>query len=336
MFDKLIYVIILYLYIIINANIITLWSYAIGKNKRGGDITKKNNYWILNIFYQKLLKTPIYYSGTYTPTDKVDIIISNHIHSIDFMIQFSICRKIDKRPLYFILQKQFVFYPGIGFAMCSAPDIKLNKKIEDDMDNLVRSIRKIKNGIIVIMPEGTRFTPEKKKLAQKYSKDNNLPIFNNTLYPKMKGLWLIYTILTNENRMGNIIDMTIMLENCKNQKTYAKQMLTKKLGNTLCVINNYTPPPYEIIKEYDMFKIWFLDIWKNKDNILENMYTINDTNIYTRLYCNVTTKEISSAVFVISMFTYLMIKTKGRYLGYSLIISYIITFIRYKLLKKKL
>ena len=69
--------------------------------------------------------------------------------------------------------------------------------------------------------------------------------------------------------------------------------------------------------------------------ILEDMHTVNDTNIYTKLRSKVTIKEVSMAVFVITVFTYLMIKTTGRYLGYSLIISYIITFIRYKLLKKK-
>jgi len=332
---NIIYVIVLSLAIIVYTNTITLWSYLIGQNRKGGEFAKTYAMWLLDIFYQKGLKSTIYFSGKYENTDKIDVIISNHIHPVDFIIQSSIHRNFDKKPIFFILQKKLVFFPGIGFSMCSALDIKLNRKIEDDLDNLVTSIRKIKNGIIVIMPEGTRFTPEKRVIAQKYSRDNNLPIFKNTLFPKMKGMWLICNILTNENRMGNIIDLTLMVENYKHQKIYTKQLLSKKLGNTLCVINNYTTPA-GIIQDYDIFKKWFLDIWKIKDNILVNMYTENDTNIYTKLNNKVSTTEYSIAVFLIILFTYLMIKTKGRYLGYSLIISYIITFIRYKLLKKKL
>ena len=336
MLIKLICVIVFLISHILYAQTITLGSYLIGQNRKGGDLSKKSLYWIQNVMYQKGLLSPIYYTGNYGSTDKIDIIIANHINSFDFTIQTSIFRQFDKRNTYYVMKKQTVFLPGAGFNVCSSPDIKLNKKIEDDLDNLVRSIRKIKSGIIIILPEGTRYTPEKKLLSHKYSKDNNLPVFNNVLFPKMKGMWLITNILTNENRMGNIIDMSIMIENFKNKKTMATDLLTKNFGNTLCAINSYGVPPSIIIQDYDMFKKWFLDIWKNKDNILEDMHTVNDTNIYTKLRSKVTIKEVSMAVFVITVFTYLMIKTKGRYLGYSLIISYIITFIRYKLLKKKL
>jgi len=336
MFDKIIYSIVFHILHILYSQTITLGSFFIGQARKGGNFSKKKLSWYMNTGYQIGLKSPIYYSGKYESSDKIDIIISNHIHSYDLFLQTSIINQLSKKNIYYVFKKVCIFIPGLGFNLCCAPDIKLNKQMEYDLDNLVTSIKKMKSGIIVILPEGTRFTPEKRVLAQKYSRDNNLPIFNNTLFPKMKGMWLICNILTQENRMGNIIDLTTMVENCKNQKVVFKNLITKDIGNTLCVINSYNVPPLQIIQDYDVFKKWFLDIWKIKDNILENMHTVNDTHIYTRLPSNINIKDLSVLLVVIILFTYLMIKTNGKYLGYSFIVSYIITIIRYKLLKKKL
>ena len=218
---------------------------------------------------------------------------------------------------------------GGGFIAASAPNIILNKKLEDDIDNLRNSIKKIKSGIIVILPEGTRFTPEKRIIANKYSKDNNLPVFNNTLFPKMKGLWLICNILIKQNRMGNIIDISALIENMKNQQIKVSHLLSGNLGNTLCVINSYIVPYDGSLVKYNNFKKWFLEIWKIKDNTLENMYNMNDMNIYKRIKINTKLSDYIILIFILVLSIFISFVTKGKFITFGLAISYIITFYKY-------
>ena len=87
----------------------------------------------------------IKYKGEYNNTNKVDIIISNHINTVDFCIYLSIIRQFDSRDIYFILKKGVLFIPGFGSILTNSNDIKLNKKIEDDISNLENSIKNIKD-----------------------------------------------------------------------------------------------------------------------------------------------------------------------------------------------
>ena len=333
MLKKIIYLIVLLLCAMSLSQTIIMGSYLFGKSREGGNIVKNAMYSLLPILYQEGFNSPIYYSGNYNKTNKIDIIISNHIHLIDFTMIIPIIRQFDDRDIYFIIKKTTIFFPGIGFALASAPDIKLNRKFEDDQENIINSVRKIKSGIIVISPEGTRFTKKKHTLAKKYSTDNNLTIYNNTLYPKMKGLWIIYNILINENRMGNIIDITTRIENFKNKDGSLINMLTTEFGNTYSIINTYTIPSYSL-KEYDCFKKWFLKIWDKKDNILDNIFTINNNYLYKRVKTEIVSSNYIFVLFLVTLFIYLLINTNGSYLYYSLIITYIISIIKYKILKK--
>ena len=134
--------------------------------------------------------------------------------------------------------------------------------------------------------------------------------------------------------MGNIIDLTILVENFRNKKAYMNSLLTKKLGDSVCVLNSYIVPQNGTITDYDNFKNWFLEIWNVKDTLLNNMYTLTDTRSYAKLSIKSPIYEYMLAFVITSIFIYLIIKTKGIYLICSLAITYIITLYKYKLLKK--
>jgi len=334
MLKKIIAFIIYFILKLSYSQLMCLPYYLIGNSRKGGNVAKSHLGWGFNPIYQIGFDSPIYYNGNYNKTNNIDIIIANHINTMDFALIVNVVKQFDDRNIYFILKKQSVFLPGMGFILLSAPDIKLNRKMEDDMDNIIRTIRKIKSGIFIIMPEGTRYTPEKYQLAKNHCIDNKLNVFENTLYPKMKGMWLICNILINEKRMGNIIDMSILVEKFRNKKAYMGSLLTKELGNSMCLINSYNVPKDGSIAKYDDFKKWFLDIWIIKDKLLNKMYTKNDDNLYSKLSKKTDKSEYLLAIIISSVFIYLIVKTKGIYLVGSLLITYIITFIKYKLLKK--
>ena len=329
MLKKLISVLIFFIFILALTQTLTLGSYITGNTLNINNIVKN----IACIYFQALLKygfdSQVYYSGEYNKTDKIDIIMSNHLNALDGTIYISIIRQFDDRDIFFIHKKNIVFTPGVGFIVTDCNDIKLSRKLEDDMDNMITSIDKIKSGIIVIYPEGTRFNSEKHMKSIEFSKNNNLHVFDNILYPKMKGMWIICNELIKHNKMGNIIDISILIE--KIQRNDSESSLLKKdLGNSYGIINTYNVPYDGSIVNYDQFKKWFLPIWIKKDNILNTVGTIYDKSIYQKSKLNIKPSEYMLFIFTTSMFIYIMVQTKGLYLPISLLCSYIIIYIKYK------
>ena len=86
------------------------------------------------------------------------------------------------------------------------------------------------------------------------------------------------------------------------------------------------------INDYDIFKSWFIEKWKIKDNILDKIFTKDDNYIYKKLNTIFPTSSYILLLIISSLFIYLMVKSNGLFLPLSLVITYIITYIRYKMI----
>ncbi len=331
MIKKIIAFIVHFIFLIATSQTVVLNSVFFGKGKEGGQLITNLIIRMSIYLYIHLFDSRIFYKGQYKKTDKIDIIISNHINTLDYVINAGIIREFDDRNTYTVMKKSEMFTPGLGFTLTESGYIFLNRKLEDDLEILSKSINNINNGIIVIMPEGTRYTEEKRDIAQKYSKDNNLPVFKNTLFPKMKGLWVIINELKKQNKLGNIIDFTIKLDKLdKNAGPNIYQFITEEMGNSYGIINNYEIP-LDKIEDYNIFKDWFLNkIWKKKDQILGNFdKSIKNSNF----------KEVDSSlkphiymlvIIIICWYLYLIKKSNFLYLLFGFIASYIIVYYKYR------
>jgi 1-acyl-sn-glycerol-3-phosphate acyltransferase len=329
MIKKIITIIISIIGLLSVSQTITLSSNFLNNKYMGASISKDIVFILASYVYKYGFDSNIYYKGDYNISNKVDILISNHINTFDFCNYLSLIKKFDYRPIYFIFRKDIVFFPGIGFMFNTDKDIKMNRNFDDDIDNINKYINEINEGIIIIMPEGTRFTPEKLKLAQEYSKNNNLPIFKNILFPKMKGLYTILYILKKNNKLGNIIDITLEVENLKHKKAHIDTLLTTDFGDTFNIINTYSVPT-NILNNYNDFKNWFINtIWIKKDLLLEN---IQDKNIHNYIEYDYKIKHYEYLILIIciSLFLYMVYYTNGLFIPYSLLISYFITFKDYQ------
>jgi 1-acyl-sn-glycerol-3-phosphate acyltransferase len=268
----------------------------------------------------------INYTGKYIATpNMIDIFISNHISTVDFLIYLSIIRIFDQRDIHFIYKDNVKYIPGGGFILASSNDIPIRKNLETDKENIINNIKHIKEGIIVIMPEGTRYTPEKMSNAQQYSKDNNLPVFNNTLFPKMKGLYTIINTLKDMNKLGNIIDFTTVIQNFKNKPAYLHNLLMKNTGDTFTVIKSYSIP-LKHTNDYDDFKKWFLKIWKRKDETLSCMNKYS----YDELIPNIKSHNYMFIIIIITLYLYLITHCHYIYVPCTLLLSYILIIINKK------
>ncbi len=326
---KIVGFIVIFVVLLSMTQTLLLGSMLIGKNKECTAMIKNIIISIMPLIYTKCFDSPIHYNAQYNPSDKVDILISNHTNAMDFAVYLSLIRLFDNRDVYFVLKRDVIFVPGGGFTLCVGPDIKLNRKLEDDQENITNSIKKIKTGIVIIMPEGTRYTPEKHKLAQEYSKENNYPVFKNALFPKMKGLYLISKILNENNKLGRIIDFSTIIENFHLKTAKMTDLLTKPLGNTYSVIRTYDIPA-KYLDDYDKFKKWFLKIWKKKDTILDNIQKYK----YNILKAELKSYDYMIIMIMITLFIYLTMHSNGLFLPLSFVTSYIITAIYYFKIKK--
>lgn len=329
MIKKIIAFIVYFIILICSSQTLILSSYLVGKSKEISLLVKNLFIDISSFIYTKFFDSKILYSGEYKKTDKVDIVISNHINTIDYCNYSSIIKNFDDSGLSIILKKEEMFTIGSGLIMASSSEIFLNRKLEDDINNISKSINSINNGAIVIMPEGTRYTEEKKKLAEQYSKDNNLPVFKNTLFPKMKGLWIVINELKKQDKLGNIIDITLKLDKLdKNAGPKFSHFLKKDFGDSYNIINSYTIPD-DKIEDYDIFKKWFLNkIWEKKDKILTNF----DKNKYNFKQINSDMKPHTYmlVIIIICWYLYLVKKTNFLYILFGFLASYIIVYYKYR------
>ena len=329
---KILYFIIFYISIFSFSQTFVVGASLIGYKdmNRVTNVVKNLFYPILTLLYQEGFKSPIFYTGKYLKSDKIDIIVANHLNALDLVIYLSVIRQYDDRNVYYIMKKGVTLVPGVGIVLSENNDIKLSRKLDEDENILKESLAKITSGIIVIYPEGTRYSNQKQKECVEYSKKNNLPIFNNVLYPKMKGLWIITNELIRTNKMGNIIDFTMMIEKLKGKDGLLSTILTQDFGNTYAHVNTYTIDTIDTIDtvdSYDNFKLWFLKIWEKKDKIMNTMGTLKDTNKYNNIKSTLKSSDYMLFILVTSLFIYMMVKSKGLYLPISLVFSYIIVII---------
>ncbi len=318
---RIVAMIVLFILFLSVSQTLLLGSYLFNKNETVSILTKEIVVNLYPYIYTYGFESKIFYEGIYERSDKVDILTSNHINAFDFFIYLSIMRLYDDRPVYYLFRKNLVLLPGMGFILGGGSDIKLNRKLDDDIDNINEKISKIENGIIIIMPEGTRYTPEKCKESQKYCKKNDLTVYNNLLYPKMKGLFIISNILKKNNKLGKILDFTVQVEHLKNQKAYVDVLFTKKFGRSFGIVNSYDIP-HNILDDYNDYKKWFIDtVWIKKDLLLDNIHNIEAHN-YTELVPKMKDYQYFIIITFITLFLYLLTHMNGYYIPISLALSY--------------
>ncbi len=271
-------------------------------------------------------KNKLYKTGNYKSTNKVDIIIANHIGWSDFIVITMLLNIIDNKNIHYILEKCILNkLGGFSLLMYNADDIIINKSIEKDKLIIADTIKNIEKGFILIYPEGHIYKEPHINESLTFCKNNNLEPFNNLMYPKAKGLWTIIETLKKNNKLGNLIDLTLVFDNFKKNNKLVPDYLVSKLksdeyniGDIYYIINTYKLNKH--IDNYDTFKDYLIKIWRKKDKILEglNYKKLNYTEIkYNKI-------DIINCLLlnfnILFIFLFLAIKTKGIILPVMIII----------------
>jgi lysocardiolipin and lysophospholipid acyltransferase len=284
-------------------------------------------------FYQSQTEQKIkeLFRGT---KDKIDIIISNHISTIDFFIIHCILKQYKVFNMFSIIDPKVKYDAGFGLIMYLGSGIEVNINWQLDKNIIEPQLDDIKldnksKYVILIFPEGTRMKEDKLLIAQKFSKDNNIHRYENLLVPKIKGIWTMINHLTKTNRLGNVWDISVIIPKYLKKKADLVDLIKKNIGNifihmrTVSIKANYN---------YDEFKENFYNFWKEKDDLITNYKSFhyneidfNDKKTYT----------LNNVVLIVILLfgIYLLTKKSGRY---YLLISFILSYVFIKLNIKKI
>jgi len=201
----------------------------------------------------------------------IDIIIANHNSILtDITLIIIILHKYNISTYNFIYNiNDLQYIPCVGLLLKSSYDIGIKKDYEKDYHTIINGINKIdvknKKQFLIIFPEGTVISEEKIKYNQIKSQKYNIPIYNNLLIPKTKGLFLIIEYLKYLKKLGNVWDFTLY----NNKNNYYIDI--KKI-NLNC-------------NDYNDFKLMIYKVWSNKDNRIEFLKSKNNHDMnYNKIF----------------------------------------------------
>eukprot|EP01112_Ceratiomyxa_fruticulosa_P008308 TRINITY_DN2152_c0_g1_i1.p1 TRINITY_DN2152_c0_g1~~TRINITY_DN2152_c0_g1_i1.p1 ORF type:complete len:320 (+),score=41.79 TRINITY_DN2152_c0_g1_i1:82-1041(+) len=150
------------------------------------------------------------------PKREAALVMSNHQDDLDFgvLIYAYIYHGIRSAETKWIAKRSISWIPFFGWTHYLMGDLYLARKWEDDLPNIQNWLSKFsERGFkrMVIFPEGTRSRdPKKLKASQDFAKKNDLPILNNVLLPRTKGVALIIKYLQdNPGIIDCVYDMTL-------------------------------------------------------------------------------------------------------------------------------
>lgn len=229
-------------------------------------------YQILSYYALKYgFQSETYYTNKVeTLPNKINIVINNHTGTIDTFILLAFlkyCNDSESHSKWIALaKKELIYFPGLGLSFNFGNHIKVTRNWDEDKNNIIKQLDEIKEGTIIIFPEGTRFDEKKFAEAQKFSKENGYPIYDNLLVPKVKGLWTIYKHLKESNKLGNVYDLSIVIPKYLGKKALTKELIFNPMGNIFLIIRKLVFPDFQEISD---FKVWFFNEWKKKDDLIK-------------------------------------------------------------------
>lgn len=239
--------------------------------------------------YKNIFNSTIHESGDFITSDKIDIVVSNHINKMDFLMISSIIKQNTKKNIVPIVNKDITKIPFIQSFTPSC--IIVDKDFGVNSIIIKNFLKNIDNCIIIICPEVEMFDKKNIVKSHEFSDKNNLKKYNNLLYPRMRELNLLINELNKSNKLGNLIDLTIKINDKFKFKTGYLDYFKGNLKDLYCNINSYNINN-KCFNNYDNFKKWYLMIWDDKEEYL------NNHNIYKYI---IKKYQINTSTFILNI-----------------------------------
>jgi len=142
------------------------------------------------------------------------LIVMNHHYELDWLYTWMVADRIGTLGNCKAFAKDSLKYvPILGWAGKFAENVYLKRNFEEDK---IRMKEKLKELVgfpspvwLVLLPEGTRYTPEKHRASQEFAETRGLPRLEHHLVPRTKGFTFTLSNL-DKSKMSTMYDLTLV------------------------------------------------------------------------------------------------------------------------------
>lgn len=237
--------------------------------------------------------------------DSKAIIMANHQIYSDWLFLWWIAYLNNCADNFYIIMKDSLKkIPILGYGMENYNFIFLSRKWENDQKIMTEQLNKInetnlnkdikedlKKNWLLIFPEGTNMSDNRKEISDNFIKKNNYKLLNQVLLPRVRGLYLSICTLSKTSKF--LYDFTIGYSGHKNYE-FAQDIFTlnniylfgkgpkevhmhirsfdiKKIPGIIS-IDNESISEDELNKKMNLFQDWLFERWQEKDQLLIDFY----------------------------------------------------------------
>lgn len=267
----------------------------------------------LSFFIKYFMKTNIYVNDNNLfkelSNNKNKILISNHISELDFLFNSFIVNNFGNyyNNTFIATSKKMIGYFLLGPSILSvlSKDIYLNRNIGKDTEILSSNNNAT---LLLIYPEGTCFSKNKKLQSDNYVNKNNLYLFKYHVYPRITGL---QTIITN-NDYDFIYDITIIYNTIPKEKYGEEYTFYKYLYNyvfpqqVFLHIKKYEIDNRKFVTDDKYVEKLLVKIYKNKDKIISSFDVNNNkfVNIDYNFYSGLINSVLFGLLSILSVYLF--------------------------------
>ncbi|KAH3854327.1 hypothetical protein DPMN_096864 [Dreissena polymorpha] len=224
--------------------------------------------------YEVLFGTKVRIYGRIASNEDATLMIMNHRTRFDWLYLFSFqVRHASIRRYTISLKNMLKMLPGIGWAMQIAGYIFLDRKWEEDQENITKCLKVFQEvkcrPQILLFPEGTDLTTHTKARSDAYAEKNSLPKYTYLLHPRTTG----FTHFVQEMKKGGILDKVMDITIAyprgipQNEMDIIRGNFAKEIHFLI-----QTFPNSEIPSGKDQLNQWCCERWRIKETVLNNFY----------------------------------------------------------------
>ncbi|XP_077298137.1 1-acyl-sn-glycerol-3-phosphate acyltransferase gamma-like [Arctopsyche grandis] len=201
----------------------------------------------------------------------------NHHYEIDWLMCWKICDAIGNLGNCKSFMKKFIQYvPPMGWSAKCVDCIFLDRSYEKDKEIIFNEMQDIATYAdpvwVLLFAEGTRFSPQKHEVSQKYAEKNGLPILKHHLTPRTKGF--ITSLQGMKGNINAIYDVNIAFnESDKVAPTMTNLLSGKKV---ICHVHIRRIPIEDVPETEEGASKWLHDLYVEKDKMQESFSKTGD------------------------------------------------------------
>ncbi|WWC73087.1 uncharacterized protein I206_107052 [Kwoniella pini CBS 10737] len=238
--------------------------------------TYMQNHWENSLNAKNAIKV----TGDEIPKKENAFVISNHLGYSDYyLFQYLSSRAGMMGNSRYFVKREILRIPFFGLAFWAMGMILVSKNWTNDKRLIERAFSRIKANQhpcwIVLCPEGTRRTKSKLLKSQVFAREKCKPELKHLLFPRTKGFVSTVQALRNSH-IKYIYDLTLLYQSPKQYKwrvpALAEQLSCDNLAKKGYKFRIHVKriPISELPNDDESLKIWCEDLWKAKDDLLDD------------------------------------------------------------------